>query len=83
MEGFYKRFQLDLSLAEKAGFNPYYPLIQSGLDERIIIDGREFINLAANNYLGLAFDSRVKNGAIRAIEKYGASMCGTPVATGN
>lgn len=40
------------------------------------------VNLAANNYLGLADDERVKNAQKRAIDAYGASLCGTPIATG-
>ena len=82
LDDFYERFVLDESLAERAGFNPYYREIQSGLGDPILIDGREFINLASNNYLGLADDTRVKEAAIKAVEKYGASLCGTPIATG-
>lgn len=79
---FYQRFKLDNSLENEIGFNPYYREIQSGLSDPIIIDGERFINLASNNYLGLAADDRVKASAIEAIRKYGASLCGTPIATG-
>src|ERR1700742_533312 len=34
-------------------------------------DGREVINLASNNYLGLCNDARLKEAAIAATEKYG------------
>lgn len=63
---------LDRSLVEDIGFNPYYQ----------IMDKHAYIDLASNNYLGLAEDSRIKSAAINAIEKYGTSMCGTPIATG-
>lgn len=79
---FYKRISIDESLVEKSGFNPYYIEINSGLEERVLIEGKEMINLASNNYLGLAADSRVKQAVIEAVEKYGASLCGTPIATG-
>jgi len=69
---FYKKYHLDDEVARKAAFNPYYPLMRSGLDDPVIIGDREFIDLASNNYLGLANDSRVKEAAIRGIEKYGA-----------
>ncbi|NLD47662.1 MAG: pyridoxal phosphate-dependent aminotransferase family protein [Clostridiaceae bacterium] len=82
LQEFYNRCKVDKSLAEKTGFNPYYNLIQSGLNDPLIIEGREFISLASNNYLGLAADERVRNACIKAIEKYGASLCGTPIATG-
>lgn len=79
---FYNRFNVDKGIAEKIGFNPYYSIMGSGLDDMLIVEGKEYIDLASNNYLGLASDERVKEACIKGIEKYGASMCGTPVATG-
>ena len=38
---------------------------------RAIVEGREMIVLASNNYLNLANDPRIKRAAIEAIEKYG------------
>lgn len=35
-------------------------------------DGREVINLASNNYLGLANDHRLVEAAVNATKKYGA-----------
>jgi glycine C-acetyltransferase len=82
IEDFYHSHILDDSVAREAGFNPYYPMIQSGLHDPIIIEGRPFINLASNNYLGLASDIRVAEAAIEGIHKYGVSMCATPIASG-
>ena len=79
---FYDAHILDDRVARVAGFNPYYPNIQSGLDDPIIIDGKEFINLASNNYLGLSCDPRVIEAAVDGVKKYGVSMCATPVASG-
>jgi 7-keto-8-aminopelargonate synthetase-like enzyme len=81
-EDFYKRFTLDESLVRATGFNPYYITTTSGLDEKGVVNGKRVINLASNNYLGLAADSRVKEAVIEAVKKYGASLCGTPIATG-
>jgi 7-keto-8-aminopelargonate synthetase-like enzyme len=79
---FYKKHRLDDRPARQAGFNPYYPLIRSALDDPLLIDGREFINLASNNYLGLSNDPGVVGAAIAGLKKYGVSMCSTPVAAG-
>jgi 7-keto-8-aminopelargonate synthetase-like enzyme len=81
-EEFYKRFELNDELLRKAGFNPFYREIQSALDDPLIIDGKEFINLASNNYLGLANDSRIKEASVTAIKNYGVSLCATPIASG-
>ncbi|KUO70398.1 MAG: aminotransferase [Desulfosporosinus sp. BRH_c37] len=82
LRDYYNRFSLDKSLAEVVGHNPYYLRIDSGLDEKILVNGQEMIDLASNNYLGLATDARVKQAAVEAIQKYGVSLCGTPIATG-
>lgn len=79
---FYQEKVLDDSIARKAGFNPYYHLIQSGLHDPIILEGRPYINLASNNYLGLADDPRLAEAAMEGIRKYGLSMCATPIASG-
>lgn len=81
-QDFYKRFSLDESLAEITGFNPYYLSIESGLEDKLMVHGTRLINLASNNYLGLAADDRVKKAAAEALQKYGVSLCGTPIATG-
>lgn len=82
LRDFYNRLSVDESLAEVAGFNPYYVTMESGLDDRISVNGYPLIDLASNNYLGLATDRRVKKAAVEAIQKYGTSLCGTPIATG-
>ncbi len=79
---FYELHQLNEDLARKTGFNPYYVNVQSGLNDSLIIDGEEFINLASNNYLGIANDKRIKEATINAINKYGLSLCATPIALG-
>ena len=45
--------------------------IDSPMDGRVTIDGREMLNFCANNYLGLANDSRIKQAAKDAIDAYG------------
>lgn len=79
---FYELHYLNNELARKTGFNPYYVNVQSGLNDSLIIDGEEFINLASNNYLGIANDERIKEATINAINKYGLSLCATPIALG-
>ncbi|MBA4409317.1 MAG: aminotransferase class I/II-fold pyridoxal phosphate-dependent enzyme [Bacteroidota bacterium] len=79
---FYNRFELDLGIVEKAMHNPFYHLVQSELSDEIIIEGEHFIDLASNNYLGIANHPQLKLACIKAIEKYGSSLCATPVCSG-
>ena len=61
-----------MALVEEINFNPYYN----------VIDGDGYIDLASNNYLGLAMAEATKKAAAEAIMRYGTSMCGSPVANG-
>jgi len=58
-------------------------LLESEQSARVIINGREAIMLASNNYLGLASHPKIKEGAIEAIKKYGAGTAGVRYLCGN
>lgn len=79
---FYNRFELDLGLVETARHNPYYHKVQSELSDEIVMEEERYIDLASNNYLGIANHPLLKLACINAIEKYGSSLCATPVASG-
>jgi len=73
---------IDVSLAKKLTFNPYYGELEAGLGETTCLVGKKFLDLASNNYLGLAGDPRVLAAARLALDENGLSLCGTPIATG-
>jgi glycine C-acetyltransferase len=77
------KLRVDKSDVERAGFNPYYREVESGLGRRIIIGGRKLINFGSNDYLGIANSEKLKKAAFEALEKYGLSMCGTPIVVGH
>ncbi|CAM3931113.1 MULTISPECIES: glycine C-acetyltransferase [Paenibacillus] len=57
-------------LKEQGLYNTIQPL-ESPNGPVIKIQGREFVNLSSNNYLGLANDERLKEAAIRATREFG------------
>ncbi|MFL5899752.1 MAG: hypothetical protein ACJ75S_00920 [Solirubrobacterales bacterium] len=50
---------------------PYFRPIESEAGPIMDVEGHEVVMLGSNNYLGLTGDSRVKQGARDALEKYG------------
>lgn len=49
----------------------------------LTINDRKMLNLASNNYLGLAGDPRLKQSAVAAIERYGAGATASRLVVGN
>src|SRR5438045_3488158 len=47
-----------------------------------IFDGKEVINLASNNYLGLATDKRLRKASIEAVKKLGVGAGGVRTIAG-
>lgn len=68
--------------AKKAGYYPYFQVLESGQDSEVIINGKRTIMLGANNYLGLTSDERVKKASIEAVKKYGTGCSGSRLMNG-
>jgi 8-amino-7-oxononanoate synthase len=64
------------------GIYPYFRTIESAQDPEVFMDGRRMIMVGSNNYLGLTNDRRVKEAAIKAIEKYGTGCAGSRFLNG-
>lgn len=56
--------------------------IEGAQGPRVKINGKEVILLCSNNYLGLADHPRLKEAAIKAIEKYGAGSGASRLVSG-
>ncbi|MCM0646955.1 aminotransferase class I/II-fold pyridoxal phosphate-dependent enzyme [Clostridium swellfunianum] len=72
----------DAKEAIKAGIYPYFHALTSGQDTEVIIGGKRVIMLGSNNYLGLTSDPRLKEAAIKAVEKYGSGCSGSRFLNG-
>ena len=65
-----KAYTLADDVKEK-GIYPYYRPISSGQNPLVqMADGSEVLMFGSNSYLGLSDDPRLKEAAIKAIEKY-------------
>ena len=62
--------------------NPYFVAHDSVLSDTSIVSGREIINLASYNYLGMSGHPRTAEAAKKAIDMYGTSASGSRLIAG-
>lgn len=65
-----------------AGLYPYFRPIESGQDIEVTVGGKRMIMIGSNNYLGLTNHPKVKEAAIKAIERYGSGCTGSRFLNG-
>ncbi len=64
------------------GVYPYFRPIQESEGPTVLMEGRKMVMAGSNNYLGLTAHPKVKEAAVKAIEKYGTSCSGSRFLTG-
>ena len=64
------------------GVYPYFRPVEENEGPVVKLEGREVIMAGSNNYLGLTAHPKVKEAAIKAIEKYGTGCSGSRYLTG-
>jgi 8-amino-7-oxononanoate synthase len=64
------------------GFYPYFRPIEENEGPVVQIEGKKIIMAGSNNYLGLTGHPKVKEAAIKAVEKYGTGCSGSRYLTG-
>ncbi|OGU77047.1 MAG: 8-amino-7-oxononanoate synthase [Ignavibacteria bacterium RBG_16_34_14] len=67
---------------KEAGFYPYFRPIEENEGPVVQIEGRKVIMAGSNNYLGLTAHPKVKEAAMKAVEKYGTGCSGSRYLTG-
>ncbi|MCX6149362.1 MAG: aminotransferase class I/II-fold pyridoxal phosphate-dependent enzyme [Ignavibacteriales bacterium] len=83
MDLFTKCFEFNRADEVKAaGLYPYFRPIEENEGPVVRIGGKEVIMAGSNNYLGLTAHPKVKEAAIKAIEKYGTGCSGSRYLTG-
>jgi 8-amino-7-oxononanoate synthase len=64
------------------GVYPYFRAIEENEGPVVQIEGRKIIMAGSNNYLGLTAHPKVKEAAMKALEKYGSGCSGSRYLTG-
>lgn len=79
----YRMLQSRLEELERHGLeNPYFRAHEGITGAIAVIDGREVLNFANYNYLGLSGDPRVNAAAEAAIRRYGTSVSASRLVSG-
>lgn len=78
-----RRFTEKLDKIKQKGLYRKMKHLQTPQGPHIKIDGKDYLLLSSNNYLGLCNDNRLKQAALDAIEKYGAGSGGSRLTTGS
>jgi len=83
-EVLYKRITefKDADEAKAKGLYPYFRAIESAQDTEVYINGKKYLMLGSNSYLGLTTDERVKQAAIEATKFYGTGNAGSRFLNG-
>lgn len=83
MDLFTKCFEFTRADEVKAsGLYPYFREIEENEGPVVTMKGKKVIMAGSNNYLGLTAHPKVKEAAIKAVEKYGTGCSGSRYLTG-
>ncbi len=78
-----EKIQQVLDYVDEHDLYPDLKIIESAIEPEVTIGGKKYLMFSSNNYLGLATHPKVKEAAIKAVEKYGAGSTGSRLLSGN
>lgn len=83
MDIFQKCFDYDLDKKAIAmGIYPYFQPLDNTEGTKVTVNGRRVLMIGSNNYLGLTTHPKVREAAMKALEKYGPSCTGSRFLNG-
>jgi 8-amino-7-oxononanoate synthase len=77
-----QRIHSDDATRLRLKYDTYYHIFDKQEGTRVWKDGKEFIMLSSNDYLGLAHHPKIKEAGSEAIKKWGSSTTGARLANG-
>jgi 8-amino-7-oxononanoate synthase len=79
----YQKLRKDLEQVQNLGNgNPFFIPQERVVNDTTIVDGRELINFATYNYIGMCGDRQINQAAQKAIAHYGTSACASRLIAG-
>ncbi|HHP7229565.1 MAG TPA: aminotransferase class I/II-fold pyridoxal phosphate-dependent enzyme [Xenococcaceae cyanobacterium] len=79
----YQKLQLKIQQVESLGNgNPFFVPQEKVVNDTTTVKGRELINFATYNYIGMCGDPIVDRAATEAIARYGTSACASRLISG-
>ena len=78
----WERIRSDDTTRLRLKYDTYYHIFERQDGTKVVKDGKEFVMLSSNDYLGLANHPKIKEAGKKAIEKWGSSTTGARLANG-
>jgi len=63
-------------------YDTYYPIFDRQAGTRVFKDGKEYVMLSSNDYLGLSHHPKIKEAGAQALKNWGSSTTGARLANG-
>ena len=80
--GIWNRILSDDSTRLRLKYDAYYHIFDDQTGTRVTKEGKEYVMLSSNDYLGLSQHPKIKEAGIKALQKWGSSTTGARLANG-
>lgn len=78
-----EKLKHELERLKSEGLYRELPSLERGADKYILKDGKSYLNLASNNYLGISQNSAVMRASLDALNSFGCSSGASRAVTGD
>ena len=78
----WERIEHDDITRLRTKYDTYYHIFEDQKGTRVTKDGKEYVMLSSNDYLGLSHHPKIKEAGIEALKKWGSSTTGARLANG-
>jgi 8-amino-7-oxononanoate synthase len=78
----WERIRSDETTKLRLKYDAYYHIFEEQFGTRVKKDGKEYVMLSSNDYLGLSQHPKIKEAASSALHKWGSSTTGARLANG-